>query len=100
MTIVSSLVTYEKFIHNSFAVVEVDGVAKEISLEKNGIIALGNGVILEVKDCRIRVKDSDCRQKICVKHGWLRFHNDVIVCIPNRTIIYIPQESELDFITY
>jgi len=38
------------------------------------------------------VKDSDCPQKICVKHGWLRYANDVIVCLPNKTILYLTKK--------
>ncbi len=63
------------------------------------MISLENGMMIEVKDRRIRVKDSDCPQKICVKHGWIRYGNDVIVCLPNKTIIYLKKKSDLDYIT-
>jgi len=100
LIIFSSIATYQKIVNYDYAIVEIDGNSREISLANDAIIDLGNGQILEVKDRRIRVKESDCNQQICVKHGWLRFSNDAIVCIPNRTIIYIPRKSELDFITH
>jgi len=86
-------------VKSDYAVVEYNGKIEYISLNKDRIIALENGIVLEVKDGRIRVKDSDCPKKICVKHGWLRYANDVIVCIPNETIIYLKKKSDLDFIT-
>lgn len=97
--IVSSFFVYKKGVKSDYAVVEYNGKIEYISLNKDRIIALENGIVLEVKDGRIRVKDSDCPKKICVKHGWLRYANDVIVCIPNETIIYLKKKSDLDFIT-
>ncbi len=99
ITVFSSLFTYKKLTDNQIAVVEINGTSENISLAHDKVVDLGNGIVLEVKDGRVRVKDSDCKQKICVKHGWLRSYNDVIVCVPNRTIIYIPQDSTLDYIT-
>jgi len=97
--IVSSLFVYKKGVKSDCAVIEYNGKSENISLNKDRVFTLENGIVIEVKDGKIRVKDSDCPQKICVKHGWLRFANDVIVCLPNKTIIYLQQKSDLDYIT-
>jgi len=97
--IVSSLFVYKKGVKSDYAVIEYNGQTENISLSKDQIFTLENGVVIEVKGGRIRVKDSDCPQKICVKHGWLRYANDVIVCLPNKTILYLPKKSDLDYIT-
>ena len=97
--IISSLFVYKNGAKSDFAVIEYNGRSENISLNKDQITSLENGITIEVKDGKIRVKESDCTQKICVKHGWLRYANDVIVCLPNKTIIYLQKESELDYIT-
>ena len=97
--IVSFLFVYKKGIRTDYAVIEYNGQTENISLNKDRIFTLDNGMVIEIKDGRIRVKESDCPQKICVKHGWLRYANDVIVCLPNKTIIYLKKKSDLDFIT-
>jgi len=97
--IVSSLFVYKKGVKSDYAVIEYNGQTENISLSKDQIFTLENGIVIEVKGGRIRVKDSDCPQKICVKHGWLRYANDVIVCLPNKTILYLPKKSDLDYIT-
>ncbi len=51
---------------------------------------------------KIRVMESDCPQQICVKQGWIKSPNDMIVCVPNRTIIYLKsdkKENKLDYIS-
>ncbi len=95
----SSLLVYKKGVKSDFAAIECDGQTENISLSKDRIFTLENGMVIEVQDGKIRVKKSNCPQKICVKHGWLNYANDVIVCIPNKTIIYLMKKSDLDYIT-
>jgi len=95
----SSLFVYKRVVKGDFAVIEYSGKSESISLNRDQIFTLDNGIVIEIKDGKIRVKDSDCPQKICVKHGWLRYANDVIVCLPNKTIIYLKKKSGLDYIT-
>jgi len=62
----------------------------------------GNKIEVEIKDRMVRIKDSDCRDKYCVKHGWLKEdQNGSIICMPNKVIIeFIKQEDDvLDAIT-
>ena len=41
---------------------------------------------VEIKDGRIRVKDADCPDRVCVHTGWLTAKIP-IVCLPNRLVI-------------
>jgi hypothetical protein len=62
----------------------------------------GNKIEVEIKDRMVRIKDSDCRDRYCVKHGWLKEdQNGKIICMPNKVIIeFIKQEDDvLDAIT-
>jgi hypothetical protein len=74
-----------------------------VNLHKNREVNLHNGMILEVYDSRIRVKKSHCQNQICVKQGWIKTANDIIVCVPNRTIIYLKKNKNkvegLDYIS-
>lgn len=38
---------------------------------------------------RIRFKQADCPDKICVNTGWLEKPGDIAVCLPNRVVVKI-----------
>ena len=97
----SSVIAFKKDnSKNSYAICEIDGKpVRKISLDKDQKIDLNNGMELEVKKGRIRVSKSDCPQQICVKHSWLKYSSDIIVCVPNKCIIYTEKKSNLDYIT-
>ncbi len=44
---------------------------------------------LEVKDGSIRVVSADCPNKICVRTGSRQRSGEIIVCVPNKTIVRI-----------
>jgi heptaprenyl diphosphate synthase len=44
---------------------------------------------VEVRDGRVRVVEADCPNRICVHTGWRSRGGEVIVCVPNRTVIRI-----------
>ena len=73
------------------AVVTVDGEEiTVINLEtaENEIFTAGN-VTVEVKDGTIRIIDSNCPDKTCVKTGELSKSGDASVCVPNRVAVEI-----------
>ncbi|HPF20077.1 MAG TPA: NusG domain II-containing protein [Syntrophomonas sp.] len=45
--------------------------------------------VVEVEPGRIRFKQADCPDKICVNTGWLEDPGDVAVCMPNRAVVRI-----------
>jgi hypothetical protein len=95
-----------KNIHASakFCVVSVNGkVEWKIPLSENREIEvegpLGQSHI-EIKDGKVRMLDSPCPLKICVKSGYIDDPNDIIVCLPNRVIVNITGEEKFDGITW
>ncbi len=53
---------------------------------------------VEIKDGRVRVKDSPCPEKICVRQGWIQ--KGVIICLPNRVVIRVGgEDNRVDAIT-
>jgi hypothetical protein len=57
---------------------------------------------IEIKDKRVRVVDSPCEKKICVRTGWIHKPYQTIICVPNRVVIRLlgsDDDDELDGIT-
>ena len=51
---------------------------------------------VEIKDGKIRVKDADCPDRICVNTGWLSSAAIPIVCLPNHLVIEFKDSGETD----
>jgi hypothetical protein len=75
--------------------IEVDGhpfyvlpLARDRIVEVEG--HLGKTVI-ELKKGKVRVKDSTCPTKQCVKQGWIE--HGILVCLPNKVVITIGNDS-------
>lgn len=93
MLLVSRATATEK---GSLAVVEVNG--KEVRR-----VTLGSGQPMrtitvkgwngpstfEVKEGRVRMVKSSCRDKICIGMGWIDTDGRSIVCLPNRVVIRV-----------
>ncbi len=48
----------------------------------------------EIIDGKIRVKYSDCANKICVNTSWIENCGDSIICAPNRVAFIIDCQKE------
>ncbi|NMM61333.1 NusG domain II-containing protein [Clostridium sp. P21] len=56
--------------------------------------------IVEIVSDKIRIKDADCPDKICVKNGWISEPGQSSVCLPHKLIISIQgKNSKFDQIT-
>ncbi|MBN2026770.1 MAG: NusG domain II-containing protein [Actinobacteria bacterium] len=44
---------------------------------------------LEISGGRVRMIDSACPDKLCVRSGWISRPGEIIVCLPNRVVIEI-----------
>jgi hypothetical protein len=73
------------------AAVFQDGkLCQRLKLDKDQEVVLFNGrMLLELKDGRIRVKESDCPRRICLHTGWIQHPGETIVCVPNKMVIEI-----------
>lgn len=76
---------------NSKKIDEINGVKIDINVDNTFMIGDldSNYNIIEIKDKKVRCIDSNCPDKICVKHGYLNkeIDNDMIVCAPHRLLI-------------
>lgn len=89
-----------------FAVVEVDGreygryslrekETKVLDIKTN----FGQNTI-EIAGGGVRVLDADCPDKLEVKAGRIDSAGEMLVCLPNRMIVRIEGEREVDGVAY
>ena len=75
----------------------------EFFLEKDNLVDLkefGVDMVVEVKNGRVRVASSDCKQQICVRHGWIDRPHEAILCLPNHiTVELVGEDAEYDAIS-
>jgi hypothetical protein len=76
--------------------IAVDGrPAYVLPLDKDTSVAvkgpLGN-TLIEIKDRRVRVTDSPCRNKLCIRQGWVG--GGTIICLPNRVVITVGDHDD------
>ena len=45
--------------------------------------------IIEVENGRIRVRDADCPDQVCVRTGWVKTAPQQIVCLPYRVVVRV-----------
>lgn len=61
----------------------------------------GGNVVVEVRDNRVRIRESDCPKRVCVRTGWIDRPGRPIVCLPNRVVIQVKGgRTELDAETH
>lgn len=96
---------------NLTAVITVNGeTAETVDLNKiNGVreITLKSDpqVKVRIEKGRICVCEAECKDKLCVKCGWLDSPGDAAVCLPAKVVIALSGESgtqdeKADIITY
>lgn len=77
--------------------IQVDGrTVGKLDLHKNSALTFKGekgSVRVETRDGRVRVTEADCPNRICVQTGWRSSGGEVIVCVPNRTVIRILAEE-------
>lgn len=74
-------------------------LVRTVSLENNDEFKIENENskgynIIRVKDGKISVIESDCKNQICVNHGEIDNNLLPIVCVPNRLVIRVESDEE------
>jgi len=46
-------------------------------------------ITIEAKNSRVRISESSCPLKLCVKTGWINKPGESIICVPNKLAIHI-----------
>jgi hypothetical protein len=84
-------------------------IIKEISLpvedkiEYKVEIDQENYNLVQIKDDRVRIKNANCPDQVCVNEGWKDKAGETLVCLPHQLVIEITgedQDNEIDLKTY
>ena len=71
---------------------------QRVSLQENQTLIIHGELgdsILQIKDGKIRFKDSPCTIKRCVHSGWLKQSGEFTACIPNKvSIVLLGSETQ------
>ena len=77
--------------------VDVDGkTVEKASLAEDRIMRIAGTrgeLVVETRNGQVAVTHADCPNHICVHTGWRSHAGDVIVCVPNKTLVRISGES-------
>ena len=105
-SLVGIFIAQEAIPEGSHVTVEIDGLPAytfPLHTDRSVPIVTQNGsMLIEIKDERVRVRESDCPKKICVNQGWIA--KGAIICLPNKTVILVghslsDSEKDLDAIS-
>ncbi|MEW6066834.1 MAG: NusG domain II-containing protein [Nitrospirota bacterium] len=71
--------------------IEVNGQPVYVlPLEKDRIVSVEGRIgrtVIEIKNHKVRLIESPCPNKLCIKQGWI--DSGAIVCLPNRVVVTI-----------
>jgi len=95
VSLISGYFTYYKAFNKTGTnvVIEVNGSKyQELPLNVDKTVTIHNGKhinVVEIKDGKVRMKESDCPDQICVNTGWIEKEGQQIVCLPNRVVVRV-----------
>ncbi len=72
-----------------------DKIAYVLPLGEDQVVSVGGALgrsLVEIKDKKVRMKDSPCPRKICVHQGWT--DRGVITCLPNQVMIAVQEDGQ------
>lgn len=87
-------------------IIKVDGeIYKEIKLKENynNFIEINSSFgynKISIEGNTVKMADSDCQDKLCLKEKAISRPFESLICLPARLIIYIEGESELNYVSY
>lgn len=81
----------EKHVH-----IKAENYDSYLDLSENtsfDISSSGYKFTVEIKDGAVRIKDSNCPDKLCVSSGWVKDGSKPIVCAPAKAVIRIEADG-------
>jgi hypothetical protein len=91
LSIAGIFVSRDALSQGSDVIVEVDGKpAYTLPLSVDRLLSVDGPygpTLIEIEGQKVRVKETHCRNQICVREGWIA--KGVIVCLPNKLVIIV-----------
>jgi len=79
--------------HGATVFIEVNGkTVHKANLSEPHIIKITGArgeLVVETRDGQVAVIHAECPNHICVRTGWRSRSGDVIVCVPNKTLVRV-----------
>ncbi len=71
-------------------------------LAKDGSYLIDGHLTVVIEDGSVRIEDSDCPDRFCVRTGASRSPGEMLVCLPNQIVVRIvgTGETEVDAVVY
>lgn len=66
----------------------------DFDLKKDTLISVKDGIVVEIKNKKVRVMENTCQQKLCIHQGWVSHPGASIICIPNKLLVSISGENK------
>lgn len=74
-------------------IISIDGTRIDevsLSIDKTYKYNTGNGYnVIEIKDMKVKVIESDCKNHNCVNHKGISKVGDTIICLPHKLVVEI-----------
>ena len=70
------------------------------SVDETYTIAPTDRTQITVKNRAICFSAADCHDKLCIKSGWLTSKGQTAACLPEKTVIVIKGNGNIDMMTY
>ncbi len=84
----------------SEAYIYKDGVLLEaVSLSEEKTVKIDEYISVRISGGAAYVLKSDCKGQDCVKAGKISKTGEMIVCLPNKVVVKIVGDGEVDYIT-
>lgn len=88
--------------NNKALIINNNGIEKKYSLNQKQIVEIEGKlgkVKIEIENNRARFIESNCKDKLCIKKGWISSVGEYSACLPNGIFIIIIGEREIDGIS-
>jgi len=82
---------------NSKALIKIRSRSYKYSLAKDKVFTIKQdniNYIFEIKSHKIRMVDSPCPKKICIKTGFISNSSEEIICVPEKIIVNIIDDGK------
>ncbi len=85
------------------ATISIDSAVKrtiDLSTAKDEIFKIDgyDNITFEIKNGAIRILESDCHDRICIRAGFISKKGQSAVCLPNRVVVELSGEGDVDVV--
>jgi hypothetical protein len=84
--------------NKNLVIIDISGEKEYNIYQKNLIHCQGKlgKVLVEIDNGRARIIESNCKDKLCIKKGWISNVGEYSICLPNEVFVIIIGKGNLD----